>query len=436
MGSYLFAGIFGVSMLQFIKKNSTALILTSVVAAFLLGIFAPNLFLSIEFIGDIFINLLKLFALPLIASALIASMGDLGGRLASIKSLARNVVGYMLVSEIIAVSIALFLFNTFKPGVGLDASMLTIDATSTPAASATELSLVNFITAIVPHNIFLSLANFDLLPVVFFSITVGIACSVVGEHAKPLVALALSVRAVSTTCLNGVMVLAPLGIFALVGGGVAQSSQSGNLSSNLFALMNFVIILCIGLLLHALWQLIAVVLVTKQKPRVIFDKSLSMLSTAFGTSSSVATLPVAMKTANDLSSRPAVTHFMLPLCATINSGGMMMYEVAAALFFSQMLGFDLSMTQQVTLAIACILGGMAEGGIPESSMVSMIVVFKIVHVPLSAISILLPLDRIIDRLRTMVNIFGNMCGVLIVSKLSESDMLDASAPEPQFVEVK
>jgi Na+/H+-dicarboxylate symporter len=122
-----------------------------------------------------------------------------------------------------------------------------------------------------------------------------------------------------------------------------------------------------------------------------------------------------MATADALKSSPFATRFMLPLCASINVGGMMMYEMAAVLFFSQMLGLDLSLSQQILLAIACILGGMAEGGIPETSMVSLVVVFRIVNIPLSAITILLPLDRIIDRIRTMVNIFGNMCGVIIVS---------------------
>jgi Na+/H+-dicarboxylate symporter len=123
-----------------------------------------------------------------------------------------------------------------------------------------------------------------------------------------------------------------------------------------------------------------------------------------------------MYAADNLKSDPVVTRFMLPLCASVNVGGMMMYEVAAALFFSQVLGGDLSLSQQVLIALASVLGGMAEGGIPETSLVSLVVVFKIVNVPLNAISILLPLDRIIDRLRTMTNIFGNMCGVIIVSQ--------------------
>jgi Na+/H+-dicarboxylate symporter len=125
-----------------------------------------------------------------------------------------------------------------------------------------------------------------------------------------------------------------------------------------------------------------------------------------------------MEAADRLKANPSITRFMFPLCASINIGGMMMYEVAAALFFSQMLGRDLSLHQQILVAVACILGGMAEGGIPETSMVSLVIVFKIVNVPLSAISILLPLDRIIDRVRTMVNVFGNMCGVIVVSQLT------------------
>ena len=99
----------------------------------------------------------------------------------------------------------------------------------------------------------------------------------------------------------------------------------------------------------------------------------------------------------------------------------MMYEVAAALFFSQVLGINLSLLQQILVALASILGGMAEGGIPETSLVSLVVVFKIVNVPLNAISILLPLDRLIDRFRTVVNIFGNMCGVIIVSQFLKNN---------------
>ncbi len=401
-------------MIGSLKKYSTYLILFSVVSAILFGVLTPALFGSLTFLGALFINLLKLFALPLICSALIAALGGMSGNSGQLKSLSSRAIGYMLLSEVAAVAIALLLFNALKPGVGGNPELI-LNGQPYEAVEHAGFGFSQFVLSIFPDNIFHALASFDLLPVVFFSIMFGVACAGVGETAKPIVHFAQSVRDVSTKCLHGVMLFAPLGIFALVGQGVAQSYLSGALEANFMALFSFVAVLTFGLFLHALWQLIAVAVVSKQSIGHILRTSLPVFSTAFGTSSSVATLPIAMMTADQLKSNPLATKFMLPLCASINVGGMMMYEMAAALFFSQMLGLDLSLSQQILLAIACILGGMAEGGIPETSMVSLVVVFRIVNIPLSAITILLPLDRIIDRLRTMVNIFGNMCGVILVS---------------------
>ncbi len=405
-------------MLRFLKKYNTHLILLSVVFSIILGVYAPDFFTHIQFLGDLFINLLKLFALPLICSALITALGSMGDNLSQLKSLAKNAVTYMLLSEIIAVTIALLLFNIFRPGVGLSPELILQGKDFIPT-NGHNLELSTFILSIFPHNIFESLTRFDLLPVVIFSIMFGIGCSLVQDKAKPVIQLVTSLREVVTTCLHGVMYTAPIGIFALVGKGVAQSYMNGHLKDDFMALLSFVLVLFLGLFLHAFWQLLLVIFLTKQNLFEILKKSSQVFTTAFGTSSSVATLPAAMEAAESLQASPTTTRFMLPLCASINIGGMMMYEVAAALFFTQMLGFDLSLQQQLLLAFVCILGGMAEGGIPETSMVSLVVVFKLVNIPLSAISILLPLDRIIDRVRTIVNIFGNVCGVVVVSHFTK-----------------
>ena len=400
-----------------LKKYSTHLILLSVFLAITLGIYIPSIFKPITFLGDIFINLLKLFALPLICSALIAAIGGMGGAgMGQLKSLARNTITYMLISEVIAVTIALVLFNIFKPGLGVDPNLILHGATY-QATNQESLNISNFLLSIFPHNIFDSLAKFELLPVVIFSIMFGVGCSITGDKAKPIVKVFTSVRDVANTCLHGVMTIAPIGIFSLVGAGIAESSSRGNLSGDFKALLGFVIVLFLGLILHGLWQFILVIFLTRQSPQKVFKRSIPVFTTAFATSSSVATLPIAMETADSLQSNPNATRFMLPLCASINIGGMMMYEVAAALFFSQVLGVHLPIEYQILVAVACILGGMAEGGIPETSLVSLVVVFRIVNIPLSAISILLPLDRIIDRFRTMINIFGNMCGAIIDDSL-------------------
>ncbi|MBS0626754.1 MAG: dicarboxylate/amino acid:cation symporter, partial [Verrucomicrobia bacterium] len=364
-------------MLKFLSLYNKYLIILSVAAAILLGIWAPLFFGQIKFLGDLFINLLKLFALPLICSALVAALGNLSGNLSALKTLAKKSVAYMLLSEVIAVIIALVLFNTFAPGSGSNPDLI-LNGQPYEVTSHQGFGFSTFLISIFPDNIFHALSNFELLPVVVFSILFGLGCSFAGEITKPLIHLAISVREASSKCLHGVMLFAPIGIFALVGAGVAQSHLNGALQSDFSALLAFVSVLVIGLFLHGLWQLIAVAIVSKQKIFHILTKSLPVFSTAFGTSSSVATLPVAMHTADELKSKPFATKFVLPLCASINVGGMMMYEMGAALFFSQMLGIDLSLTDQLLLAIACILGGMAEGGIPETSMVSLIVVFRIV----------------------------------------------------------
>jgi Na+/H+-dicarboxylate symporter len=406
-------------MVSIMKKYNGYLNLVSVALSIALGVALPHIFGSIHFIGELFIGLLKLFALPLICSALITALGEMGSNIGKLKSLARNAMGYMLVSELAAVGIALLLFNLFKPGAGLSPDLI-LQGSQYLSENSSSLSFSGFISSIFSHNIFESLSKFELLPVVSFSIMFGCACSQVNEKSKPIIEFFFAVREVSTACLHGVMAFAPIGIFVLVGTGVSQAYLAGSLQANFFALMGFLSVLLLGLLLHASWQLLVVVWLTKQRASSILKQSMPVFATAFGTSSSVATLPVAMETADVLQSNPAVTRFMLPLCASINIGGMMMYEIAAALFFSQMLGHELSLQQQLLVSLACILGGIAEGGIPETSMVSLVVVFKIVHVPLSAITILLPLDRILDRLRTVVNIFGNMCGVIVVSKITPS----------------
>ncbi len=403
-------------MIKLLKKYNTPLILISVALSIFLGICAPNLFTSIKFLGDIFINLLKLFALPLISSTLIVTLGNMRKNLGDLKSLVQGAAGYMLCSEVMAVTIALLLFNLFAAGTGVDPNLI-LQGSEYSATNTSSLSLANFLSAIIPHNIFDSLAKFDLLPVVIFSTMFGVGCSIVGVGAEPITKICTAVRDVSNSCLHGVMLLSPLGIFALVGVGIAAASASGQLESSLTALMMFVLVLVLGLLLHALWQLIFAVIMSSQSPWHILKNNIPVFSTAFATSSSVATLPTAMHVADNLQSDPTVTRFMLPICASINIGGMMMYEVAAALFFSQILGVDLSLSQQILVALASILGGMAEGGIPETSLVSLVVVFKIVNVPLNAISVLLPLDRILDRFRTVVNIFGNICGVIVVSQV-------------------
>lgn len=402
-------------MLKFYKNHQGKTILVAVVGAFVLGIVTPRIFPHLEFISSTFINLLKLCALPIVLTSLIVTIGNLN-QLSDLKIVARNSVIYIVLTEIIAVTIGLVVFNLVDISGNIHTESLLSGAKYTES-TATAIIPSQIFNYIFPSNIFQSLVNFDVLPIVAFSIMFGITCALNQSKARPVLDFMHSAREMFLALLNGVMYLAPLAIFVLIGTSVAESYLSGALSNNLWGLLRFVGLFFVALFIHFLWQLLLVVsLYSELGIKRVLTEALPIFTTAFVSSSSLATLPLALEKAELLGGKKKVINFMLPICASMNFASGMMYEMAACLFFMHILGIHPDLLQQILLALACILTGIAVGGIPETSMVSFVTVFGMANIPLSAIAILMPLDRIVDRVRTMVNIFGNTCGTLIVSK--------------------
>lgn len=402
-------------MFKLYRQHQGKIILTSVLAAFILGIVLPHIFAHLEFISGTFINLLKLCALPIVLTSLIVTIGNLQ-KLHELKKVARNSLIYIFITEIIAVTIGLIVFNSVDISGGINAESLLSGAKYTESTS-TAIDPSHIFNYIFSSNIFHSLANFDVLPVVAFSIMFGITCALNQEKARPILDVMVSTREMFLSLLNGVMYLAPIAIFVLIGTSVADSYLSGALGANLIGLLKFVGLFFVGLFIHFLWQLLLVAALYRHLGiKRILSEAMPIFMTSFISSSSLATLPLALEKAVELGGKRKVVNFMLPICASMNFASGMMYEMAACLFFMHILGIHPDLSQQILLALACILTGIAVGGIPETSMVSFVTVFGMANIPLSAIAILMPLDRIVDRVRTMVNIFGNTCGTLIVSK--------------------
>ena len=402
-------------MLKLYRNHQGKIILAALVLAFALGIGFPHLFKPLEFISSTFINLLKLCALPIVLTSLIVTIGGLQ-QLHELKKVARNSVIYIVLTEIAAVTIGLVVFNLVDISGNINASSLLSGAHYSESTS-TAIDPSHIFNYIFSANIFQSLVNFDVLPVVAFSIMFGISCALHQEKARPILQVMTSTREMFLVLLNGVMYLAPLAIFVLIGTSVSDSYLSGALGANLVGLLKFVGLFFVALFIHFLWQILLVTALYRHLGvRRILRECLPIFTTAFISSSSLATLPLALEKALELGGKKKVVNFMLPICASMNFASGMMYEMAACLFFMHILGIHPDITQQILLALACILTGIAVGGIPETSMVSFVTVFGMAGIPLSAIAILMPLDRIVDRVRTMVNIFGNTCGTLIVSK--------------------
>jgi proton glutamate symport protein len=402
-------------MLKLYRNHQGKIILAALVLAFALGIAFPHLFKPLEFISSTFINLLKLCALPIVLTSLIVTIGGLQ-QLHELKKVARNSVIYIILTEMVAVTIGLVVFNLVDISGNINASSLLSGAHYSQSTS-TAIDTSHIFNYIFSANIFQSLVNFDVLPVVAFSIMFGISCALHQEKARPILQVMTSTREMFLVLLNGVMYLAPLAIFVLIGTSVSDSYLSGALGANLIGLLKFVGLFFVALFIHFLWQILLVTALYRHLGvRRILRECLPIFTTAFISSSSLATLPLALEKALELGGKKKVVNFMLPICASMNFASGMMYEMAACLFFMHILGIHPDITQQILLALACILTGIAVGGIPETSMVSFVTVFGMAGIPLSAIAILMPLDRIVDRVRTMVNIFGNTCGTLIVSK--------------------
>lgn len=391
------------------KHYSFILILLSIALGIFCGAFFPKEMISISWIGQLFINLLKLIVLPLIFSALVSAIASIGG-MKKLSSIGIYTLGYVLLSVSIAVIIGLVLLNVFKPGVGIPASLILANASP---VDLKPMPFSTYLLELFPPNIVEAAAKYEIMPIVFFSIVFAIACLSVGKSANPVIDFFIGLRDALIKMITWLMYLTPIGLFSLLGTAVAEAAIQHLLLQSLTNMLLFIVVFLFGLLLQITWQLLLVMMLGK-KPRQFISSASKALITAFATSSSMATLPVTMMVAKQENVNEDVARFVLPLATTINLAGTAMYEAVSALFFCQILGLDLSIPAQIGVFITAILAGMGATGIPEGGLVTMVMVLRNVNVPLSAIGLLLPFDRILDRFRTMTNVWGDLvCAVTI-----------------------
>jgi Na+/H+-dicarboxylate symporter len=376
------------------------------------GILFPSSMLKITWIGQTFINMLKLICLPLIFSALVSaivSMGDFKtlGKIGSYTAV------YLLISVSVAVLIGLIMVNIFHPGIGLDPRL--INQNQHPISTVGSFTFVTFIQNLFPDNLILAASKFQVIPIVIFAIIFSIACVVTENNTNSIKDFFTALRHVFITMIGWVMYLAPIGLFSLLGTAVAHSINDHLILNSLKGLGLFIIMFLGGLILQILWQGLAVLFIIRKHVKKIGSATAPTLMTAFATSSSMATLPVALESAQKLGIPTEISRFVLPLASTINLSGTAMYEAVAAIFFSQILGIDLTIWNQITIFFIAIIAGIGATGIPEGGLITMVSVLHAVNIPTTAIGLLLPFDRILDRCRTMTNVWGDLMCTMIVN---------------------
>ena len=371
----------------------------------------------IAWLGVIFIRALKMLIIPLVLSSLISGVANLGGG-DNLGRLGIKTMSYYMLTSTLAIVTGLFFVNIIKPGVGADTSFeQEVGGLATSADSIGQTML-----EIIPTNIFHSMDQGKMLPIIFFAILFGFFINKVGDKSRMfLTDFFNSVFDVMMKITMWIIRFTPLGIFGIVAKVVADQDDLLGLISSMGLYMGTVLI---SLAVHAFITLPSLTkFIGKTSPIKHFRAVTTPLLTAFSTSSSGATLPLtinAVEKNEGISNK--ISSFTLPLGATINMDGTALYELVAAMFIAQAYGFDMTITQQIIMVATALLASIGAAAIPMAGMVMLTVVLSAVGLPLEGIGLILAVDRILDMFRTSVNVWSDTCGAVIIAK-SEGETL-------------
>ena len=391
--------------------------------------------------GEIFLNLLKLIAMPLVLTSLICGVASLS----DFKKLSRmggKTIGLYLATTAIAVTIGLAVVNIINPGDKLPPktaenlqSQYKADVAkrSEVAEKTKERGPLQPLVEMVPDNFFGSASsNRNMLQIVFFSLLVGIALIQIPENKrKPVFDVVNGLQEVVIKIVFIIMLIAPVGVFALIANTITTLAKDNpqQIVTLLGSLGWYCAAVIIGLLIHALLVYIGLLKILTKISVTHFLKSISQAQLlAFSTSSSGATLPVTMKCAEEkLGASKEVSSFVLPLGATINMDGTALYQAVAAVFIAQVFDIPLSFGAQVTIVLTAVLASIGTAAVPGAGIVMLIIILEAINVPGAGIALILGVDRILDMCRTVVNVTGDSAINAIIAS-SENQLDPPPAP--------
>ena len=363
-------------------------------------------------IGKWFVALLMLMVVPLVFVSLVKGVAQLGasqqlGRLSSL-----TLMMYML-TTVIAIVTGLALANWLQPGAGLSLVATDVVATSPP-------NFVELLIAIVPSNPIAAMSQGNMLQVIVFAVLFGLAISAISQQevTMPLLTVFDALEAVLIRMVGLVMWLAPVGVFALM----ARSMASQGLDL-LAPLLIYFVTVVLALLVHASLTYAALFrLFTGLSPWHLVRRLKEVLTVSFSTSSSAATLPVTLATTDRLGVSRQVSSFSIPLGATINMDGTAIMQGVATVFVANAYGLSLSMEDYVLVILTATLASIGTAAVPGAGLIMLTMVFMQVGLPVEGIALILGVDRLLDMMRTSVNVTGDIVVSTLAAK--QLDMLD------------
>ena len=369
---------------------------------------------QVGWIGDLFMKLLRMIIVPLVLTSIISGVASVGGG-RDLGRLFSKTLGYYALSSLLAALTGLLFVNLIRPG--RDATMAPTGAEQLPEL-ATPSSPVELILDIVPENVFQAAAAADMLAIIFFCIVFGASIAALPEKTRgPVIQLFDALFHVMMRLTSGIIKFLPIGVFALITRMVGTTGFDAFRSFALYALT-----IGSGLTFHLLVSLpMLLILLGRISPRIHFANMREPLLIAFSTSSSGATLPVTIRAVEEkVGTSNKVASFVLPMGATVNMDGTAVFECAGALFIAQMLGFDLTLTQQGVVVLTALLASVGAAAVPSAGLVVIFVVLEAIGLRGPDVNVIvgsmLAIDRPLDMFRTAVNVFSDSCGAAIVAR--------------------
>ncbi len=387
-------------------ENQTLL---AIILAVLAGLYLPEVVSKISLLGDIFLRLLKMIIAPLILASVYTSVSGLGS-ISRVKDLGLKTLLYYFLTTSLAVLTGLLLVNLLEPGHTGEKLF------SHTAIHVKGLTLKDLVLSLIPENPVKSVAEGEVLPIIFFALAFGLATlSLEPIRKRLLFDFFEALNDALITLIRWIVRLTPIGVFAIVAGIVAEKGLSP-----LFQLSSYVVTVVSGLTIHAALTLGGLLfLLGRTKPWDYFLRVREALLVAFSTASSSATLPISLEVAEEKAGIPKkVAGFVLPLGATINMDGTALYEAVAAMFIANVYGVSLGFGEQVLIFLTATLASIGAAGIPSAGLVTMTLVLQTVGLPLEGIGLILAVDRFLDMMRTAVNVWGDLIGAKIISRLT------------------
>lgn len=376
-----------------------------------------------EPVGQVFLRMLLMTVVPLVFASLAVGVAKLGD-LRRLGRIGARTFAFFLVSMTLAVVIGLTLVNVVRPGADLPAQtrdhLLRSFASAEPKAAAAPFGIQTFVH-IVPRNPLLAMVNMEMLSVIFFALLVGLGITRLDSRRHELLLHLLEgVGDVMVFIINLAMRLAPYGVFALI------FTVTARFGIDLLKQLGWYVVIVIGGIALQMFGTLSLLLagLARLNPLTFFHRIRDVIVTAFSTSSSNATLPTSIQTAQtELGVPPQLAGFVLPLGATMNMNGTALFEGVTAVFLAQVFGIELTLGQQVIVVVLSVLTAVGAAGVPGGSIPLLAMVITAVGVPAEAIAIIIGVDRLLDMCRTTLNVTGDLAAAAYVARVEGYELL-------------